>query len=610
MAQERFWEYRDDDLTIRLDNWLLGIYLPGRYVGFDFNPSNDLNLSLDHQKTGVVYNDINNTPKPKVGVWVSNTGVLVKEDSSISLSISANNSDDDRYDFIYAEHEYLDGTVGGTQASYGVIQGTSSLPVITNPNTQTLIGVLIIPSGATDLSNSRFLPSKPPIPTGKNWRDINPGRGQIVLSNNSRLSTITQEDSLTDYMITTSNIISGNHEIIIDLGPDISDQVGNEYKFIVQSVLLSGDTNLILKYDGLQIASFDDNDLLGSTGGIMFTIRVSETGVFLSDISRSSDFSTGRVNRSALAPINASESITTSLSSTSNVVEINEKEFPSYVVVNSRVINSISNNIKTEPEVGTEIILEAGNINGLKIEFPDFFGRPVGQKIIVSGSLGAQDAGIFNGSGSGPDEGFTIPQGHIVKLVYTSTGVWCVTNDSYSTRISGVENILSDIRDIQNTLRRFSVRTRSNSVINFDNNGFSNANLGSLNVSLQGHLMNGNSFHQMPSDGVDRIFFMMSTTSWNRKTTSGSGIIGRVRIAHVTNSGSVSYSSTGLTEYVESGEFERNYDDTIAIHDVISHDGDGGFAAVVIEAFGDQYDIFGDFSIIGIPRAIINNSNL
>lgn len=156
MAQRRYFNFLDDDLTHDLNSRDL-ILLPfGRYCGFDaaaFPAS--LTLTLNHELTGQVKRNKNLINTPKLGVWRTQQGGIVQEDAGIQLAITDNPGLNPRVDLIVGEHEYIDAE-GGATAVYRVIIGIAAAipldPALTEPEKQVVLGRLRVPAGMTQLT--------------------------------------------------------------------------------------------------------------------------------------------------------------------------------------------------------------------------------------------------------------------------------------------------------------------------------------------------------------------------------------------------------------------------------------------------------------------------
>lgn len=155
MAQERFWNWRDDDLTFRLDQWLLGIHGSGVYRGFDADLVDGTNLVLSHTNSGYTKTLKNKQVTDPLGIYITKQGVLIVEDEPITLPIAPNSGANTRIDYIVAHHEYLD-IDGGIDSIYKVVQGDAegNEPSIEEPAIEILLGKLTLPSGTTSLSQA------------------------------------------------------------------------------------------------------------------------------------------------------------------------------------------------------------------------------------------------------------------------------------------------------------------------------------------------------------------------------------------------------------------------------------------------------------------------
>jgi len=154
--QTRFWNYRDDDLTASIVQWLTGIIPPGRYFGFDFLPTANLTLTLNHNTTGFSFVDSVPADQQNISLCVTRQGVVVTEDAQITLPINAGDPTDPRIDLVILTHEYIT-TTGGQTALYSVIEGTPdpspSAPALTDPLRQIIIGELLIPANTAQLDD-------------------------------------------------------------------------------------------------------------------------------------------------------------------------------------------------------------------------------------------------------------------------------------------------------------------------------------------------------------------------------------------------------------------------------------------------------------------------
>lgn len=167
MAQERFWNWKDDDLTFRL-NWRdLGIHEAGRYRGFDWTPVAGMSFQFNHAATGVVKTKADYTASPKIGVWLSKQGCMITEDANVNVGTVNPTASLPRIDLIVGRHQYVY-SVGGAFATYAILQGTPAAvpvaPTLPFPNEQVILGQLYLPANATNLNDVGvvFTPAKVP----------------------------------------------------------------------------------------------------------------------------------------------------------------------------------------------------------------------------------------------------------------------------------------------------------------------------------------------------------------------------------------------------------------------------------------------------------------
>jgi len=168
MAQFRFHNWQDDDLTFSLNQRLMGVLPDGRYRGYEAKPFvAGMNLILWHDVTGYKYIKKDLTSFTKVGCAITKQGMVINETGEISIGILPNLTSEFRIDLIVMEHFYED-IVGGTAATYLSIQGTPSpspvAPALTDPDKQVIIGYLLVPDGCTSLTDSGVAYTKATTP--------------------------------------------------------------------------------------------------------------------------------------------------------------------------------------------------------------------------------------------------------------------------------------------------------------------------------------------------------------------------------------------------------------------------------------------------------------
>jgi hypothetical protein len=161
MAQKQFTNYQDDILSFDLREAMLGVLKPGRYCGFDTathvsTGSGIINIHLSHAGSGIQKGSKANPPVlgNKTGVAVTTQGVIIHDnatDIDVAIDDGSGNGGSTRYDVIYLEHIYLDGTPGDNPATYGIKKGTpgAGIPSLTSPNKQVGLMVITIPNGST-----------------------------------------------------------------------------------------------------------------------------------------------------------------------------------------------------------------------------------------------------------------------------------------------------------------------------------------------------------------------------------------------------------------------------------------------------------------------------
>jgi hypothetical protein len=180
MSQRRFWNYKDDDLTWDLNRWRLGMDKEGLYVGFDAVLGATMNLTLNHAATGHAGIAQNLAVEPKAGMVVSTQGAVVRDDTVLSFPINPTGAGEYRVDVVYMEHEYVP-TIGGTFATYGVVQGTASigifgitLPALPSPKKQVIIGYLILPPNTIALNQLNVKYIRKLADLSFSWQKIGP----------------------------------------------------------------------------------------------------------------------------------------------------------------------------------------------------------------------------------------------------------------------------------------------------------------------------------------------------------------------------------------------------------------------------------------------------
>ncbi|MCB9047629.1 MAG: hypothetical protein H6550_15960 [Chitinophagales bacterium] len=159
MAQTLYHTYKANDSTDALNRKDLAMLPEGLYKGFDYDSDNSsgTTLTLFHETTGYVDVAVDQTASDPKGAIKTKQGMIVVEDEAIAISITGNAAGNPRIDIIYLEHERVE-TVGGAAATYGQIAGTAAatptIPSLTYPNKQVIIGYIYWPASTTDISDA------------------------------------------------------------------------------------------------------------------------------------------------------------------------------------------------------------------------------------------------------------------------------------------------------------------------------------------------------------------------------------------------------------------------------------------------------------------------
>lgn len=267
--QKRSWNYKADDLTKDINRWMTGAISPGLYFGFDFAPSANMNLTLNHGTTG--FKDVDDAyPAPAESAFqsliVTRQGVFVKEDAAITINGIANgHATNPRIDVVVLSHR-INEVAGGETALYSVIQGTPAgspvAPALTNAQTQIKIGELLIPALTTALNQ-----------VGVTWtRSARPGfAGRVLIANRVVVSDSFGQDESSSISVTELNFLSG-------LAVNVQTGKQNTITGAATTILTSNLTaNRALASDGAgkvivsAVLDTELNTLIGLTGGTLQT---------------------------------------------------------------------------------------------------------------------------------------------------------------------------------------------------------------------------------------------------------------------------------------------------------------------------------------------------
>jgi len=170
MAQKRFWNFKDDDLTISINQWLIGLIDSGRYRGYDGTLDNTMVLKLHHNTTGAILVNKTGNWSDKYGIVRTKQGTIIQEYDPIQLAVDTTEDKFHRRDLIVLNHEYIE-TVGGQTAYYSIIKGRevpinalAVTPLLPDEEKQVIIGELYLPSNTDQLNNVNvtYTPAKQP----------------------------------------------------------------------------------------------------------------------------------------------------------------------------------------------------------------------------------------------------------------------------------------------------------------------------------------------------------------------------------------------------------------------------------------------------------------
>ena len=154
MAQTRYFDYGTPQNGWTDAQQFLGILKPGRYRGFDtISVVNGTTIDVTHSSNrALISPGIDQVDSANTGVWLTNQGVVIKENATIPGLINASMDNTlntaKRIFAVYGQHQYS-AVVGGTIATYGIKAGSveGAYPVLDFPKTQVILLYIHIPAG-------------------------------------------------------------------------------------------------------------------------------------------------------------------------------------------------------------------------------------------------------------------------------------------------------------------------------------------------------------------------------------------------------------------------------------------------------------------------------
>lgn len=172
-------QYHAEVKSFPLSQARVGLMKPGRYSGFDLMSAGTnvvgIPIKIGPSSSSIRSVGSDNTLNPLESSVLTNHGVVIKTPDSAQLSITANATLHDRHDTIYLEYLWEDSETPSAPF-IGVIEGSlyasdSNLWGIPNLTfapaltlvTQTRLGVVFVPAGATVIGQLQYFPDVCPL---------------------------------------------------------------------------------------------------------------------------------------------------------------------------------------------------------------------------------------------------------------------------------------------------------------------------------------------------------------------------------------------------------------------------------------------------------------
>ena len=223
MAQRRFHQWEDDDLTRLMNQKFIGLIEPGPYRGFNAAPfDGTLTLTLRHNTdwfgdngaTESTYEEDGDPPssESQIGVIFTKQGVVIKETGVIALPIAANPTANPRIDRIVCRSVYTY-VPGGDVATYSVYTGTPAPnpgpPSLAFPNEEIILGELRVPAGFAAMNDDGVIWTRTTPP---------PFAQQLFTMYTNKMQTSTEMKTFEEFgLVRSSGVINGLDTIEVDV---------------------------------------------------------------------------------------------------------------------------------------------------------------------------------------------------------------------------------------------------------------------------------------------------------------------------------------------------------------------------------------------------------
>lgn len=155
MTQRRIAEYQTVVKSYDRALALAALLHPGPFRGFDtLAPTGALTFTVEHSTDYYEHLDDDGITVLQEAFWLGKPGVVIIEDAGIgafTIDTNAGNAVD-RIDIVCGVHSWEPGIVGGNAATYYLLKGplgSSVPPVVTNPDTDVILGYVRMPGNAT-----------------------------------------------------------------------------------------------------------------------------------------------------------------------------------------------------------------------------------------------------------------------------------------------------------------------------------------------------------------------------------------------------------------------------------------------------------------------------